>query len=193
MVTLPTASMALLLAGEKFGQNLTLTGSLDFQQRVVAVAIAQGIQVKFVDPQLEALRLQLVDGKRRVSRPAPTPTKEQGTAVEAGDSNRVTHVPPIETPIVNSEEKPSYAMLAASAEEKGLNVVAVEDGKNYLGEILQVTDQFVVHKVGRNSVVIHDVDQLKGNYTVGQTAHIRYRDGIGTDGPVQHRSSGNEL
>jgi hypothetical protein len=183
----------LLVAGEKFGQNLTLTGSLDFQHRVVAVAVAQGIQVKFVDPQLEALRLQLVDGRRQASRPAPTPMMEQETAVEADDSSRVTHVPPKNNPILNSEEKPSYAGLAASAVEKGLTVVAVEDGKQYVGKILQITDQFVVHKVGRNSVVIHGVDQLTGNYTVGQTAHIRYRKGIGADEPEQPRSSGKEL
>jgi hypothetical protein len=52
---------ALLLAREKFGVNLTLTGSAEFQQRVVAVAVARGIAVQFVDPQLEATRQQILD------------------------------------------------------------------------------------------------------------------------------------
>jgi hypothetical protein len=50
---------ALLLGREKFGT--TLTGSPEFQLRVVAVAVAKGIPVKFVDLQLEALRLRFVD------------------------------------------------------------------------------------------------------------------------------------
>jgi len=71
---------ALLLAREKFGPNLTLTGSPEFQRRVAAVAVAQGIAVKFVDPQIEAIRLQLVDDMRQVElRPAPEsePASEQ--------------------------------------------------------------------------------------------------------------------
>jgi len=65
---------ALLLAHEKFGPNLTLIGSPEFQRRVAVVAVAQGIAVKFVDPQIEAIRLQLVDDMRQVElRPAPEP------------------------------------------------------------------------------------------------------------------------
>jgi hypothetical protein len=41
-----------------------LTGSAEFQRRVVAVAVAQGIAVKFVDPQLEASRQQILDETR---------------------------------------------------------------------------------------------------------------------------------
>lgn len=58
----------LLLASEKFGTDLTLTGSAEFQRRVVAVAVTQGIAIKFVDPQLEALRVQLTDEKRETVR-----------------------------------------------------------------------------------------------------------------------------
>ena len=52
---------ALLLARENFVASLTLTGSAEFQRRVVAVAVARGIAVKFVDPQLEATRQQILD------------------------------------------------------------------------------------------------------------------------------------
>lgn len=61
----------LLLAREKFGQNLTLTGSPEFQRRVVAVAAAQGIPVKFIDPTLEAMRLEQIAGKKRQATHAP--------------------------------------------------------------------------------------------------------------------------
>ncbi len=58
----------LLLASEKFGPHLGLTGSAEFQRRVVRVAVAQGIAIKFVDPNLEAMRLQLTDEKRQAVR-----------------------------------------------------------------------------------------------------------------------------
>lgn len=58
----------LLLASEKFGPDLGLTGSPEFQRRVVAVAVAQGIAIKFVDPNLEAMRVQLTDEKHKAVR-----------------------------------------------------------------------------------------------------------------------------
>jgi Large polyvalent protein-associated domain 7 len=58
----------LLLAREKFGGNLTLTGSPAFQQRAVEIAVAQGFNVKFVNPQLEAMRHQLGTEKRLAER-----------------------------------------------------------------------------------------------------------------------------
>lgn len=63
---------ALLLGREKFGTNLTLSGSQEFQRRVVEVAVAQGIQVKFIDPQLETLRMQLTESKRQPMQQKPT-------------------------------------------------------------------------------------------------------------------------
>ena len=60
----------LLIAREKFGSTLTLTGSPEFQQRVVALAVAQGIPVKFADPALEEMRLRLVEEKRSAMQPA---------------------------------------------------------------------------------------------------------------------------
>lgn len=49
----------LLIARSKFGQRLTLTGSAEFQLRVVQVAVQQGINVEFVDPGLQVVHQQL--------------------------------------------------------------------------------------------------------------------------------------
>jgi hypothetical protein len=97
---------ALLLGLEKFGATLTLTGPPEFQQRVVAIAVAKRIPIKFVDPQLEALRLRFVDEKRQArviehppaqrEEPAP-PAPElpaQPTAVEWIASQSKTAVRP---------------------------------------------------------------------------------------------------
>ena len=97
---------ALLLGFEKFGITLALTGSAEFQQRVVAIAIAKGVPVKFVDPQLEALRLRLADEKRqgrairqrpeRQEEPAPASPEFSAlfTAAEWLRAQSKTAVPP---------------------------------------------------------------------------------------------------
>jgi len=88
---------ALLIAREKFGSQLTLTGSAEFQQRAVAVAVAQGITVKFVDVRLEALRVRLVEEKRRPARAPAQPTAKPIPHVEtpAVDVPAVEAVPPV--------------------------------------------------------------------------------------------------
>jgi len=78
---------ALLLGYEKFGINLILTGPPEFQRRAVAVAVKQGIPIKFIDPQLEAIRLQLTERKQQERIPVvqniqPNSAKE-GFAPEA--------------------------------------------------------------------------------------------------------------
>jgi len=87
-----TIAAALLLAREKFGPNLKLTGPPAFQRRVAEVAVAHGIAVKFVDPQIEALRQQLGDDMRQVLlRPAPAPEQiHQSTSVSAAVSIQKT-------------------------------------------------------------------------------------------------------
>jgi hypothetical protein len=56
---------ALTLAQQKFGQILNITGSIEFQQRVVAVAVENNMQVNFSDPTLDALRERLQTEKRQ--------------------------------------------------------------------------------------------------------------------------------
>ena len=73
---------ALLLAREKFGPNLTLTGSPEFQRRVVSVAVAQGSPIKFVDPQLEAMRMRLEQIAGKTRQAAPAPIRVEAKAVE---------------------------------------------------------------------------------------------------------------
>ena len=101
---------ALLLARENFVASLTLTGSAEFQRRVVAVAVARGIAVKFVDPQLEATRQQILDekshavGKTVVHVLAPALTlsnqSEQRDIATASAAKALPPVPyPVEIPV----------------------------------------------------------------------------------------------
>lgn len=96
---------ALLIAREKFGPQLTLTGSIAFQKRAVAVAVAQGIAVKFADPQLEALRLRLLEEKRRPAR--------------ATEKSTIKPIPQVETPAANVPavaDVPSVVEVSANVE-----------------------------------------------------------------------------
>lgn len=86
----------LLLASEKFGPHLALTGSSEFQRRVVEVAVAQGIDIKFVDPQLEAMRLQLTFDKRQTAR-----TEKERTTVAQLENVKKPEK------IANAEEPPA--------------------------------------------------------------------------------------
>lgn len=99
----------LLLAREKFGSNLTLTGSPAFQQRVIEVAVAQGIAIKFVDPQLEAMRVQLTNEKRQLSR---TPTTIEKRVQESDPYLGMTN-----TERILVERKVAKAQMQAARQE----------------------------------------------------------------------------
>jgi len=59
---------ALALAEQKFGNVLTLTGSLAFQHSAVAVAVESGLTCRFSDPALEQLRVRLQAQKYQAQR-----------------------------------------------------------------------------------------------------------------------------
>ena len=150
---------ALLLGREKFGATLALTGSPEFQQRVVAVAVAKGIPVKFVDPQLEALRLRFVDEKRqaRAFQYPPTQREElapvvpdlppQPTAAEWIASQSKTAV----RPYANDGSSVQYTVLYVAADG-----VAIDHGRGNTaiyplpdGISVQAGDKVVIGRDGR--------------------------------------------
>ena len=120
---------ALLLAHEKFGTNLTLTGSAEFQRRVVAVAVAHGIAVKFVDPQLEATRQQILDetshavGKTVVHLLAPTlilsnPSEQREMGGHLAPAPVVKALSPVQYPVeISVDDVPSLEASALTPEE----------------------------------------------------------------------------
>ena len=122
---------ALLLAHEKFGANLTLAGSEEFQRRVVAVAVAQGIAVKFVDPLLEATRQQILDetshavGTKVVHVLAPAltmsnPSEQRQVYGLVATAPAVKALPPVPYPIeIPVNDVPSPEASALTPEEYG--------------------------------------------------------------------------
>lgn len=85
----------LISAQQKFGNKLTLTGSPEFQENCVRVAVKNGIAVRFADPELENLRQMLLNEHKmraahkavklavapapehQVAKPTPTPAPVQ--------------------------------------------------------------------------------------------------------------------
>lgn len=59
---------SLRFAAARFGSNLTLTGSAEFQRLAVETAVRSGLLIKFSDPSLEQYRQELDQAKRVRSR-----------------------------------------------------------------------------------------------------------------------------
>lgn len=78
----------LLLAREKFGgQALNITGPDEFRDRVLAVAVERGLDVKFSDPELERRRIEGLR-ERLDARQRPDWTKHRGTVASDGGSSQ---------------------------------------------------------------------------------------------------------
>ena len=129
---------ALLLGREKFGARLALTGSAEFQQLVVAVAVAKGIPVKFVDPQLEALRLRFVDEKRQARAIQHLPVQREELATVVPD------LPP----------QPTAAEWIASQSKTAVRPYA-NDGSSVQYTVLYVAADGVVVDHGRGQLAIY--------------------------------------
>lgn len=113
---------ALLLGYEKFGTNLSLTGPPEFQRRAVAVAVNRGIPIKFIDPQLEAIRLQLTERKLQARIPGvqniqPNPAKREESEPETTQQPTRTVVS-IQTPLVPAKGVQSTVELELAAAAK---------------------------------------------------------------------------
>ena len=196
---------ALWLGLEKFGPNLTLTGSDDFQRRVVLIVVLHGIPAKFVDSRLEDLRLQL-EGEMSRKHHSDWRSKLRGSPPQR--SQGISDVFPISDPIPptakNSEDAQldvpaqsvheiGRAHLVSSWQEQGFNVEPVIESRSTSGKVVQITlDGFMVQKVSRSSVVIHELAALDGAYVVGQLAEIKYVDSRGGD-LLQVAASRNDL
>lgn len=129
---------ALLLGREKFGATLALTGSAEFQQRVVAVAVAKGIPVKFFDPQLEALRLRFVDEKR------------QARAIQYPPAQREELVPVVP----DLPPQPTAAEWIASQSKTAVRPYA-KDGSSVQYTVLYVATDGIVVDHGRGQLAIY--------------------------------------
>ncbi len=143
---------ALLVAREKFGSTLTLIGSPAFQQRVVAVAVAQGIAVKFADPALEEKRLDMIVARRLNSRhAAPVALSNQPAQPEQAQSADSPAVEPTTEQPVEVEPMPQPLTAAewiATQRKRELGPHQTGD-ESVLYEVVYVASDGLVINHGR--------------------------------------------
>lgn len=188
---------ALATAQQKFGNVLTLTGSPEFQQNAVAVAVANSLTCKFADPALDALRARLQADKYQAERATARAATERlqaeekaalrATAPEVAPSNQTREAdepaPAPEgqqpVPVINQEAAKAaahhHSMFAHSK-----TIDADRDAPDS-GVIVGSNEQFVA--VQRGEVV-------KLYLTLDLTKNLTY-DGIDTG--YQMFAPGNEL
>lgn len=121
---------ALATAQQKYGQTLTLTGSQEFKERAVAVAVANNLTCKFQDPDFEALRERLQAGKYKTEREA------QAVKIAAALKEKEA-----------AQGKPAAAPTRESKPPKA--------NRPYPGVILQEDTHYLYQDAGRGVVVHH--------------------------------------
>lgn len=101
----------LLLAREKFGGTaLNITGPDEFRQRVVAIAIERGLDVKFSDPELERRRMEGVRERQEAHQtPGQRPDWTQHRGIVASDGTSPQRPPEA------AQEPPMRRMTAEEA------------------------------------------------------------------------------
>lgn len=193
----------LLLGREKFGV-LTLTGSDAFQRKAVAVAVAQGIMVKFSDPQLEALRLQLIAERREVRQAPQQPAPSVKSAPKAREqAQRAATTPSMQAPAdipaipAPAEAEPAHAIdeqeeqqmeraiaeFCAGGKHEGKPIVDCET-KQVSGVVVGRTASLVA-VASQKEITIHMLAyaSLKANGSTpasesllpGQIVHLKYK------------------
>ena len=98
---------ALATAQQKFGNVLTLTGSPEFQQNAVAVAVNNNLTCRFSDPALDKLRDELQQQKYKAEREAAGTERERQAAEQLEKLKKPDKVTPVpDSPPSNNQEVP---------------------------------------------------------------------------------------
>lgn len=176
----------LLIAREKFSGPLSLTGSLAWRRHAVEVAVTHGIPVKFIDPELEELRLRLVKEKRQGIQ-VVRPTEIAPKAAEKLKTDQMQKTPvEIQPKFVEIEPVATltaYERALAWAEEYAkTNSKTLLNPKPGTGDVIHVEQNVVVVNKGR-SISVYSKDnsldlQVGSKVVVGKNMQILLRQKI---------------
>ena len=196
----------LLLAKEKFGQRLTLTGSPEFQALVVKVAIEKGIFVKFVDPALEAmhqaakvkpvvqapvkhdeheLTVEEIDEILNSPEPGSSVISEEITPEDVGkEIQAIQNMPDPGSPEAEFNERYDIGDITAEDIKAILNTPepVAQDGL-HTGTIQVIENGWAGQQCGRDpsKLVWHEISKLSGPaLKKGELAEISRVNGMGT-------------
>ena len=124
-----SVAAALATAKQKFGNTLTLTGSSEAQHRIVAVAVAQGLHVKFADPELETYRQGLMQAKETRARTARMPLSDENVK-ETNSMATQNQRELAKAATRRKTEQPSY--MPSKEELKAVDEVLIEQARERL-------------------------------------------------------------
>lgn len=176
---------ALATAQQKFGNTFTLTGSPAAQRRIVAVAVAQGLNVRFSDSTLEEYRQGLTQAQAtqaRIARVAEhmAGAKSNNTTFEEVDQSRASK------PVAQTNTAPAMALPLVERSKETNNIPKQKE--------LDRTTDTTLHKSANQSdwsgkEVPNDVDEvLNESAQEGLAAEFKARnDGLKDANPLHRR------
>lgn len=181
-----TIEAALRLAQAKFGSKLTLTGTREFQEQVAMIAAKKGLAVEFVDPEINKvlqLHRQILSQQRElldINNNLNISAKIlQG--IDPLEQKTVDIISSNVTEIARANSLGKLRQISFTEAEKFVQARGFEStkpiGKRYKGTVIAVTSHHVIQNIGRNVVVIHELDNIDKaqSIAVGQKLDINYQ------------------
>jgi predicted RNase H-related nuclease YkuK (DUF458 family) len=169
-----TIETALRLAQARFGANLTLAGSREFQERAARVAVERGLKVEFADPAINKIMREhkqelaaqrdmriierhLGDANKKLQKleSLNSATQEliRANVANLAENKQMT------TMLVN-HMKESLAEAEMIARTKGFDVVKSGSSK-YRGSVVEITSHHVIQNIGKGKVIVHELAKFE--------------------------------
>ena len=176
-----TIEAALRLAQQKFGTVLTVTGSLEFQEKVAIVAANINLDVAFTNDNLNKVKtyrqqiLEQFEAQLQVT--VEREVKAEGKLI-GRELDRSSH---------------EYALTMVGGMERGEVLLPRQNG-HYVGEVIMVTDTHIVQEIATNVVIAHDIAKIAGLprnvlKAQGLEFEIRYGETAGNAIPIMPKAS----
>jgi len=155
---------ALALAQEKFGNVLVVTGSLDFQKNIVAVAVESGLTCRFSEPALEQLRVRLQAQKYQAQRDEA----DRVAAERAALVHKAALAPaPVQEAATVKARVARVALAEAGQVHKTVETVDAEKAGEDAGEEARLSERAQLADIERQ------VAQAKAEAGAGSALHSR--------------------
>jgi|JI9StandDraft_2_1071091.scaffolds.fasta_scaffold09771_2 hypothetical protein len=183
---------ALMLSRAKFGPRLTLTGSAEFQRLAVQVAVDKGLHVDFVDPALQAIKIDM-EAVRAAKRTRRGSGRLQDVVPAVSAEPSVPALPP--TPVHPPAQPKADALVAflASRQRTGVEYRFPLPSERFVGLVVELVDlegrRAAIVDAGPNrdrSAQVHVVVQDAGTLKVGD----RYKPPVARNLGSQPRQRG---
>jgi len=183
-----TIETGLRMAQVKFGRMLHVQGSAEFKRQTAIIAAEKYINVQFTDKAMNKLmethRHHLSETKVHESefRMLAKQERENAAAAKANTAKPKEKEAARPAQETNIEVEAKHKAIAEAIRMSGrADIVVCEPGANarYTGEFLHVGSHHAVQSIGKNEVVVHQLNRLDQAPEVGDQAMVKYNQGQG--------------